>query len=188
MAGYIVYWPKNQMTNLKREKDSGPISVVYGSAHSRMPSINSVRVGDIVFPVTLLDGTFYAVARLPVEEIEPAYQYLIRELGNHCGALLPEDMDRSTYKDTPLKPHHCHQKPFSCCSQRAAQGTKGSSIRLRPFPKDTIPKMRFGPTESKMQTLALDKNENPAIRSLQATRRMSDETLAIFEELFIEMP
>lgn len=31
MAGYIIYWPKEQIRNLEREKDEGPITVICGS-------------------------------------------------------------------------------------------------------------------------------------------------------------
>lgn len=184
MAGYIVYWPKDQIQKLKKEKDEGPIEVVFGSDHSRMPTINSVKVGDIIFPVTLIDKVFYVVAKLPVEIIEPAYQYLIRELNNSCGALLPEEFDRRRYYDTPMPNHKCHQVPFNCCSQKAAQGSKGSTIALRPIPKDEIPKMMFGPTASKEKVLRLDKNGNPNVTSLTSARKMNSETLDIFEGLF----
>ena len=48
MAGYMVYWPGEQIRKLKKAKDTGPIRVVLGSVHSRMPSIASVKVGDVV--------------------------------------------------------------------------------------------------------------------------------------------
>lgn len=184
MSGYIVYWPKDQIKKLEQEKDAGPISVVFGSAHSRMPTIKSIKAGDTVFPVTLIDKVFYVVARLPVESIEPAYQYLIRELGNRCGALTPSEMDQNEYYDTSIKPHQCHQKPFNCCSETAAQGLHGSSIELRPIPKELIADMRFGPTPSKQRSLSLDKNGCPLVTSLTSTRKMSPETLAVFESLF----
>lgn len=93
-----------------------------------MPSIKSVKEGDVIYPVTVSGGTLCAVARLPVEKIEPAYEYLIRELGNRCGALIPEDMDWREYYTTPMKPHKCHQTPFNCCSETATVGAHGSSI------------------------------------------------------------
>ena len=42
MEHYIVYWPQDVVNALKKAKDEGPIKVVYGSIHSRMPSIASV--------------------------------------------------------------------------------------------------------------------------------------------------
>lgn len=90
MAGYIVYWPQDRVKELQKAGDTGPIKVVLGSIHSRMPTIVSVKVGDIVFPVTLIKKRLCVLARLPVERREPALNYLIRELGQAHGALLPE--------------------------------------------------------------------------------------------------
>ena len=53
MAGYMVYWPQDRVKELQKAGDEGPIKVVFGSVHARMPAITSVKVGDIVFPITL---------------------------------------------------------------------------------------------------------------------------------------
>lgn len=92
MEHYIVYWPQDIVNNLKKAGDKGPIKVVYGSIHSRMPSIASVKEGDIVYPVTLIKKQFYVMARLPVEHKEAAFDYLMRELGEEHGALLPDNI------------------------------------------------------------------------------------------------
>lgn len=34
MAGYITYWPKEQVRNLERENDKGPITVIFGSQNA----------------------------------------------------------------------------------------------------------------------------------------------------------
>ena len=60
MAHYMVYWPQDQVEALKKAGDKGPIKVVLGSIHSRMPTIASVKVGDVVFPVTLMKKKLYA--------------------------------------------------------------------------------------------------------------------------------
>lgn len=64
--------------------------MVLGSIHTRMPSIASVKVGDVVYPVTLEKGVLYVMARLPVERTEPAFDYLLRETGDRQAALIPE--------------------------------------------------------------------------------------------------
>ena len=184
MAGYITYFPKEQMQTLKKANDTGPIQVVFGSIHTRMPSIASVKVEDIIYPVTVMNGNLYAVARLPVENKEAAYDYLVRELGNHCGALVPEGIDYKTYYNTPMLPHKKHQEPFNCCSEFAATSTSGSTIELRPIPQELLPELRFGSTKSKQKPLKLDKNGKLTPMSLSVVRRMSDETWKIFEDLF----
>ncbi len=90
MSGYIVYWAKDYVTAVKKSGDKGPLKVVYGSPHTVMPYISSVKVGDIIYPVTIKNGTLAVMARLPVEKIEPAFEYTIRELGRRCWALIPE--------------------------------------------------------------------------------------------------
>lgn len=68
MSGYIVYWPQEQVRKLKKMKDTGPICVILGSVHTKMPSVAKVKAGDVIYPVTLEKGTLFVMARLPVEK------------------------------------------------------------------------------------------------------------------------
>lgn len=186
MAGYITYWPKEQVKNLQKARDNGPIQVILGSIHTKMPSISSVKVGDVIYPVTLEDGMLVVMARLPVEKVESAFEYLLRETGERNGALVPEGIameeksqrskDRITYATAsglvtrkevlpdgiyiePLRepiPHLCHQEPFNCCAETAASGKHGSSIGPRPVPREMIPALRFGPVKSKQKPLKIN--------------------------------
>lgn len=208
MAYYMVFWPQDRVQQLMKAKDEGPIRVVLGSIHARMPTIASVKVGDVVFVVSLIKKKLYAMARLPVTHREPAFDYLIRETGNYHESLIPKDKviefrpgfywtgDSRSYRsfgEIPAeyqfvpqaeKPHLLHQEPFNCCSQWAAWGEEGSSIAPRPVPDELIPQLRFGYPKSKEKALRLDKNGNILVMSLTATRRMSEETAQIFEGLF----
>lgn len=184
MAGYITYFPKEQIKSLQKAKDSGPISVILGSRHTKMPSIKSVKIGDIIYPVTVMNGTLYVVARLPVEKIEPAYDYLMRELGRDFGAILPDGI-KDYSEITPKLPHKKHQEPFTCCAELAATSKSGSTIGLRPIPEEYLSELRFGPTKNKEKGLNFDKNGNPSILSVSsAVRRMSEKTQEIFDKLF----
>lgn len=213
MPGYIVYWPQDRLKELEKAGDKGPIKVVLGSLHSRMPSIASVKEGDVVFPVTLIKKQLYALARLPVEHKEEAFYYTMRELGTEHGALIPEGValeqpnhwywgsEGASYrsrKDVPEgiriiplseqveKPHLLHQEPFNCCSQWAAWGDHGSTIEPRLVPPELLPELRFGYPKSKEKALLFDKNGGVQAMCLQSTRRMSPETLEVFEALFPE--
>lgn len=79
----------------------GPIRVVLGSIHTKMPSIANIKVGDVIYPVTLEDGTLTVMARLPVEKVEYAFDYLLRETGEYNGALVPEGVavEEKPYRD-----------------------------------------------------------------------------------------
>ncbi len=90
MSGYIVYWPSEQVKKLEKAKDNGPIQVILGSIHTKMPSIQKVKVGDIIYPVTLKGGILYVMARLPIEKVESAFDYLLRETGKSHAALIPK--------------------------------------------------------------------------------------------------
>lgn len=92
MAGYITFWSKEHIKSLQKANDSGPLSVIYGSHHSKMPSIKSLKEGDVLYPVSLLQGTLCVMARLPVEKIVNAFDYLITNTGNTYGARIPEDV------------------------------------------------------------------------------------------------
>lgn len=211
MAYYMVYWPQDRVDELQKAGDTGPIKVVFGSIHSRMPSIASIKVGDVVFPVTLTKKRLYVLARLPVTHREPAFDYCMRELGTDHGALIPEGIaieqsstfywswDCKSYdcreavpegiRIIPLseqveRPHQAHQEPFNCCSQWAVWGEEGTSIELRPMPEEAIPLLRFGYPKSKEKALKLDKNGNVLSMSLAATRRMAEETGKIFDGIF----
>lgn len=55
-----------------------------------MPSISNIKIGDVIYPVTLSGGTLCVLAKMPVENIEVAFDYLIRETGHYHSALIPK--------------------------------------------------------------------------------------------------
>lgn len=44
MAGFIIYWPEDYIKEMKKAGDTGELSVIFGSHHTKMPSISSVKV------------------------------------------------------------------------------------------------------------------------------------------------
>lgn len=90
MAGYITFWSKDYVKQLTKAGDRGPFKVVYGGPHLKMPYISSVKAGDIVYPVSIQNKTLAVMARLQVEKVEPAFDYLMRETGRRHSALVPE--------------------------------------------------------------------------------------------------
>ena len=206
---------RSRWKEIARAGDTGPVRVVYGSIHARMPSIASIQVGDVVFPVTQMNKHLYVLARLPVTHRERAFDYCMRELGTRHSALIPEGIVEETvdcggslyywgwdckrynareavpegFTVIPLseqveKPHLEHQNPFNCCSQWAVWGEEGSSIAPRQLPDEVLPRLRFGPSPSKEQPLKFTPKGSVLSSSLASTRRMSQETWEIFEELF----
>ena len=188
MPAYMVYWPQDRLKVVQKAGDTGPIKVVYGSIHAKMPTIASIKVGDVVFPLTLMDKHLYVLARLPVECREPAIDYTLRELGRPCGALEHEGnvYPKFEYRDSwcPTLPYQEHQMPFNCCSKWAVSGEHGSSIKLRQLPDELLPSLRFGYPKSKEKGLLFDKKGNVMSSCLCATRRLTPETQEVFEALF----
>ncbi len=90
MSGYITFWSKDYVKELVKKGDKGPFKVVYGSQHTKMPSISSIRAGDIIYAVSLQQGTLCIMARLQIEKIEPAFDYIMRETGKRYSSLIPE--------------------------------------------------------------------------------------------------
>lgn len=90
MAGYIVYWESEYVKALEEHGDRGPIKVIFDSRYAVMPSLGTVSIGDIVYPVSVIDNIFCVIARLPVEKREDAFEYLYRETGNIDGLEVPE--------------------------------------------------------------------------------------------------
>ena len=172
-------------------------------------TIASVKVGDVVFPVTYMQKHLYVLARLPVTHRERAFDYCMRELGSQHGALIPEGIvvkqtetfywswDCKSYNcaegvpeglqvvTQEEKPHLEHQNPFNCCSQWAVWGEEGSSIEPRQLPDEVLPELRFGYPKSKEKPLKFTPNGSVLSSSLTATRRMSEETFKVFEGLFM---
>lgn len=90
MNGYITFWSKEYIRQIEKNKDKGPFCVVYGSRHTRMPSISSLHIGDIIYPVAIKNKTLCVMARLPIDKIEPAFEYIMRETGQYYSALIPD--------------------------------------------------------------------------------------------------
>ena len=90
MSGYITFWSKDYVKELEKNKDIGPFMLVYGSQQKKMPSISSLKLGDIIYPVSIQEVTLCVMARLPIEKIEPAFDYLMREIGHRHSSLIPE--------------------------------------------------------------------------------------------------
>lgn len=215
MAGFMTYWSKDYIKSLHKAGDHGALTVIFGSHHTSMPSISRVKVGDVIYPVTLAEGTLCVMGKLPVEKIEIAFDYLMRETGQQHSALVPDgfaiEIERSIggvfyqtshgcvedpperaqiLRESDLKsiPHKFHQEPQTCCAAFAASGIHGSMITVRPLPLEVLPELRFGPAKSEKKPLKLDKNAVPIISTLSGFLRcMSEATQEQFERLFLDL-
>lgn len=90
MAGYIVFWESEYIEELEAHEDKGPIKVIFDSRFAVMPSLSAVKLGDIIYPVSIIDGSLWVIARLPIEKRETAFDYIYRETGDLKGVAVPE--------------------------------------------------------------------------------------------------
>lgn len=221
MGGYMTFWSSDHIKAMKKAGDEGPIQVLYGGRHTKEPSLNKIKPGDIIFPVALEKGRLVVMARLFVERIEDAFEYQLRETGGYHGAIIPEGTvilsdgpfserdgkfaafhDGSGYLKkiiipqgitrtielSELRKKDCafHQIPITCCSEIAAVGS-GSAIKARPVPEDKIPLLMFGNSKSSLKGLGRGVSGKVTSVSLSGhVRKMTPETLEIFESLFRE--
>ena len=103
MAGYMIYWSKEYLDKLLGKGEI--LSVVYGGYSTQLPSLKKIKKGDTVYPVTVFRNALYVVGRLTIENIEPAFDYLMRETGKPYNCIFPDDYAvRGTYNDAPYIP------------------------------------------------------------------------------------
>ena len=50
MHGFMVYWSKEYVQKVEKNRDTGPLKVVYGSHHTIMPYIRSVKSAILFTP------------------------------------------------------------------------------------------------------------------------------------------
>lgn len=214
MEHYTVYWPADVINSLKLAEDQGPIKVIYGSIHSRMPSIASIKEGDIVYPINISQKQLYVMARLPVAHKECAFNYLLRELGQQHGALIPDglalecqDIAGKTYYWT----NECKSYDTPVDVPKGMQIISLDQQIEKPHQEHQVPfnccseyavwgtmgtsiNPRLLPAElipelrfgpkGKERPLILQEDGSILPQSLKVTRRMTKATAKIFEELF----
>lgn len=89
MSGYMVFWSKDRIKALNKAGDNGPIHVIYGGRHTKEPSLKKIKVGDVLFPVSLEKDRLVVMGRLQVERLEDAFEYQLRETGLPRDAIIP---------------------------------------------------------------------------------------------------
>ncbi|MDE6575634.1 MAG: hypothetical protein K2L84_09950, partial [Muribaculaceae bacterium] len=144
---------------------------------------------------------------LEVTHKERAFDYCIRELGAYYRSLIPEgvvvkasdtffcakDASYKSLRSVPEnltmiipadKPHCKHQEPFNCCAEWAVRGENGSVIKPRLIPDELVPELRFGYPKSKEKPLRINSKGVVLAQSIAATRRLSEKSAMVFEEIF----
>ena len=180
MNSYTYYWPAGWVKTIINNNDTGPLTVIYGGEHRSQPPLGKVRPGDVVYPVTLMDGGLYILARMTIDRIIHADEYtatlgIVRE---------PFMWDSYTH-------HHTnsitHQIPRTCADD-AAVGTNGTAIVLRRFPPDLVPSILLGPKPGSEQPLKM-RNGTISINNFSGYfRRLSENSVKQFDAVIDQVP
>ena len=90
MIGYVIFWESEYVKKLEEYNDKGPLKVIYGSKYVVMPDLSMVNIGDIIYVVSVLEKKLCVMARLQVEKIENAFEYMYREFNSVDNTHIPE--------------------------------------------------------------------------------------------------
>ena len=111
LEGAIIYWSREYIDSFIDKGER--ISVVYGGHSTQLPSLKKIKKGDTVYPVTLYKNDLCVLGRLTIENIETAFDCLMRETGKPYDCIFPDVYAvRCTYNDAPYIPRDKAGKHF----------------------------------------------------------------------------
>jgi hypothetical protein len=152
MSSYFVLWPNDWCKLLAQANDAGPLQVVYGGPHASVPSLGKVKVGDIIYPITIKSGQLFIIGRMQVERITQAEVYLQEQNINRLDNNL---WDTSAPKLIKQQPELGHRIPRSCIDD-AATGS-GTCFRFDfQVPANTLSNLEFGPKPGQEKSLSVN--------------------------------
>lgn len=71
-AAYTVMWARDHCVALRKAGDEGkPLQVLFGGIHQSAPSLKRAGIapGDVVFPVSVYNGSLYILAGAVVDKL-----------------------------------------------------------------------------------------------------------------------
>ncbi len=185
---FVVLWTLERCRWLQRVRDHGPLEVIFGGPHRSLPTIESVTIGDAIYPVCVIDGTIHVIARMHVSSLVPPEEYVAVHFGF---TRLPGQMWDVLYQELKRSgPDFGHRFPTTCCD-RAATSVNGSDIRFdRPISAHQMQTLTFGPKPGREKPLkGLTSGRLRSVFSLQGhVRRLSAPSAAVFEACVGEAP
>lgn len=140
---FTTLWTKERRRRLEREGDRGPIEVIFGGPHISQPNLDSVKIGDVIYPVLVDEGRLIVAARLEIEARMDPRDFVRSRLGFDA----PQT---AMWDELYAEVHHSHPAfghrfPTTCC-EVAAAGSRGSDIRFdRSLPGKLLGQIRLGP-------------------------------------------
>jgi hypothetical protein len=180
MDSYFILWPSAWCKLLAKSGESDRLVVLYGGPHTSVPKLGKVRFGDVIYPVSVGEGSLYILGKMQVEQIVDADTYLA---DHNISKPSNELWDTYAVKLLKQQPELGHRVPRSCVEQAAV----GSGTKLRfnfGVPLTLADKLRFGPKAGAEKALPMGKSGQLSHIGLQGHfRRLSAESAASVAEI-----
>ena len=180
MNSYFILWPSDWCKLLAQANDAGPLQVIYGGPHISVPALGKVKVGDIIYPITVKSGQLFIIGRMQVERITQAEVYLQEQNINRLANNL---WDTSAPKLIKQQPELGHRIPRSCIDDAAT----GSGTHFRfdfQVPTETISSLQFGPKPGQEKSLSVTQEGKISHVAFQGHfRRLSVDSATLVADL-----
>ncbi len=180
MNSYFILWPNDWCKSLAQANDYGPLQVIYGGPHASVPSLGRIKVGDIIYPVSIKHDQLFILGRILVERITEAEAYLqeqsIARIGNYL-------WDESAPKLMKEQPELGHRIPRNCVD--AAATGSGTCFKFDfQVPTAIVDSFLFGPKAGQEKGLSRDKTGKLSHVALQGHfRRLSTDSADLITNL-----
>jgi hypothetical protein len=179
---FVTLWTLERCNWLQRVGDRGPLEVIFGGDHQSLPSLDSVAVGDVIYPVAVRDGSLWVIARMGIDELRAPEEYVRARLGFTCPAT--KMWDQLVPQIKIEHENFGHRFPVTCCHV-AAVG-RGTEFHFdRALPKEVLSQVVLGPKPGREQPIkGVQGGRLMSNFSLQGhVRRLSESSVRYFEGL-----
>jgi hypothetical protein len=187
-SAFTTLWTNDTCRLIKKLGPVGvPLNLLFGGPHLSEPSFlrAGVQPGDVIYPIRVLHGTMYVVARMRVKLIAPLVDYLAQngELfhGIKRGEYLHQTLD-NYFQQHPEKRYLA-----PTCTEEIVIGVEGSPIRFDvPVPADLLVRLRYRSQRREREIKHIQDGKLKNTLSVHGIYRLSDDSACVIETLFLD--
>jgi hypothetical protein len=186
-SAFTTLWSNDTCRLIKRLGQVGvPLNLLFGGPHLSEPSFlrAGVQPGDVIYPIHVLQGTMFVIARMRVKLIAPLVDYLAQDGEVFHG------ITRGEYLHQTLD-NYFHQYPKQrylapTCTEEIVIGDDGSAIRFDvPVPADLLIRLRYRSQRRERAIKHIQDGKLKNTLSVHGIYRLSDESARAIEEVFL---